>query len=179
MDQTRREVAHLLRRAGFGASPSEIDAAARAGYDATVERLVRPAAADDDDARVADLDVDRGRIDGVRLVWLHRMLRTQQPLREKMVLFWHGHLTSAVSKLGGRRGPALLDQQLGLFREHASHPWLRPYEGPTRADVDATTLHGKVLCGYQGWFRCPGDETEEGWVHWSRDPHPFDVAAPG
>ena len=23
--------------------------------------------------------------------------------------------------------------------------------------VDATTLHKKVLCGYQGWFRCPGD----------------------
>jgi len=21
--------------------------------------------------------------------------------------------------------------------------------------VDATTLHKKVLCGYQGWFRCP------------------------
>lgn len=23
--------------------------------------------------------------------------------------------------------------------------------------VDATTLDQKVLCGYQGWFRCPGD----------------------
>jgi len=123
MDQTRREVAHLLRRAGFGASPAEIDAAARASYDATVERLLRPAASDDDEARVADLDVDRGRVDGVRLVWLHRMLRTQQPLREKMVLFWHGHLTSAVSKLGGRRGPALMDQQLALFREHALGNW--------------------------------------------------------
>jgi len=33
--------------------------------------------------------------------------------------------------------------------------------------VDATTLHGKVLCGYQGWFRCPGDGGSQ-WIHWSR-----------
>jgi hypothetical protein len=35
--------------------------------------------------------------------------------------------------------------------------------------VDSTTLHHKVLCGYQGWFRCPGDRAGEGWLHWSRD----------
>ncbi len=35
--------------------------------------------------------------------------------------------------------------------------------------VDATTLRHKVLCGYQGWFRCPGDGTGDGWKHWSRD----------
>jgi hypothetical protein len=35
--------------------------------------------------------------------------------------------------------------------------------------VDATTLKRKVMCGYQGWFRCPGDPSKEGWVHWSRD----------
>ena len=36
--------------------------------------------------------------------------------------------------------------------------------------VDATTLKRKVLCGYQGWFRCPGDGTRDGWLHWSRTP---------
>jgi len=33
--------------------------------------------------------------------------------------------------------------------------------------VDTTTLHKKVLCGYQGWFRCPGDGGGK-WIHWSR-----------
>jgi hypothetical protein len=35
--------------------------------------------------------------------------------------------------------------------------------------VDATSLRGKVLCGYNGWFRCPTDGANEGWIHWSRD----------
>jgi hypothetical protein len=52
--------------------------------------------------------------------------------------------------------------------EGADEPWLRPYAGPTRADVDATTLDGKVLCGYQGWFNTPGDGTTFGFTHWGR-----------
>jgi hypothetical protein len=35
--------------------------------------------------------------------------------------------------------------------------------------IDARTLRRKVLCGYQGWFRCPGDPAQGGWQHWSRD----------
>ena len=50
----------------------------------------------------------------------------------------------------------------------ADEPWLGPYTGPTRADVDATTLDGKVLCGYQGWFNTPGDGTDFGFVHWGQ-----------
>ncbi len=45
-------------------------------------------------------------------------------------------------------------------------PWLAPYTGPTRSDVSATTLDGKVLCGYQGWFNTPGDGTNFGFAHW-------------
>ncbi|MDB5350998.1 MAG: hypothetical protein JWN86_2245 [Planctomycetota bacterium] len=35
------------------------------------------------------------------------------------------------------------------------------------AAIDAASLHHKVLCGYQGWFRCPGDPVNDGWRHWS------------
>src|SRR4051794_39752778 len=34
--------------------------------------------------------------------------------------------------------------------------------------VDASTMHHKVMVGYQGWFRCPGDPVDRGWRHWSR-----------
>jgi hypothetical protein len=63
-----------------------------------------------------------------------------------------------------------------------SGPWLTisnaasPYTNQITANsqffrlnqtVDTTSLHKKVLCGYQGWFRCPGDGGSQ-WIHWSR-----------
>ena len=41
-------------------------------------------------------------------------------------------------------------------------------EQPAAPVVEVTSLRHKVLCGYQGWFRCPGDPANEGWLHWSR-----------
>jgi hypothetical protein len=34
--------------------------------------------------------------------------------------------------------------------------------------VDAETLVGKVMCGYQGWFACEGDGLGRGWFHYSK-----------
>ncbi len=39
----------------------------------------------------------------------------------------------------------------------------------TRNAVDPSTMIGKVMCGYQGWFNCPGDGAELDWSHWARD----------
>lgn len=46
---------------------------------------------------------------------------------------------------------------------------LKPYTGPSVPGVDTSTLTGKVVCGYQGWFGTPTDGAGRGWVHWSRD----------
>lgn len=54
----------------------------------------------------------------------------------------------------------------GAFADNLDGPWLHPYIGPTRDDIDATTLDGKVLCGYQGWFDTPCDGTGSGFSHW-------------
>lgn len=50
----------------------------------------------------------------------------------------------------------------------ASEP-LEPYRGPSSPGVDVSTLSGKVMAGYQGWFNCEGDGANLGWTHWSRD----------
>ena len=36
--------------------------------------------------------------------------------------------------------------------------------------ADPSTMDGKIICGYQGWFCCPGDGNDPviGWQHWSR-----------
>ena len=44
--ELRVSLAHLYRRAGFGARPEELDAAVAAGYEATVDALVDLSAAD-------------------------------------------------------------------------------------------------------------------------------------
>ncbi len=36
----------------------------------------------------------------------------------------------------------------------------------TADTVDNSTLTGKLIMGYQGWFNCPGDGTTVGWWHW-------------
>ena len=37
------------------------------------------------------------------------------------------------------------------------------------SDADPTTLDGKLMFGYQGWFGCPGDGSPLGaWEHWFR-----------
>src|SRR5512141_361296 len=41
-----------------------------------------------------------------------------------------------------------------------------PFRGQSHPGVDATTLTGKVMCGYQGWFTAQGDGAGRGWTHW-------------
>ena len=45
-------------------------------------------------------------------------------------------------------------------------PWLSPYTGPSRDDVNANTIKGKVVAGYQGWFKTPNDLYDRGFGHW-------------
>ncbi len=43
----------------------------------------------------------------------------------------------------------------------------RPSTAAPVETVDATSLNNKVMAGYQGWFRAPGDRPGyNGWAHW-------------
>ncbi len=43
---------------------------------------------------------------------------------------------------------------------------MRPFTGASHPAVDTSTMNGKVMCGYQGWFTAEGDGAERGWAHW-------------
>ncbi|MBT3201701.1 MAG: xylosidase/arabinosidase [Phycisphaerales bacterium] len=44
---------------------------------------------------------------------------------------------------------------------------MKPYTGNRIRGVNTSTLFGKVMCGYQGWFMAEGDGGNRGWVHYS------------
>ena len=94
-------MAHLMRRAGFGAQYGELEARATKGYEATVEELLHP----DDHPNGLGLDLaERYFIEwnhftrGVPEYFAWRLINSKAQLEEKMVLFWHGILCTADSK---------------------------------------------------------------------------------
>jgi uncharacterized protein (DUF1800 family) len=109
-------IAHLYRRAGFGATPAELAAARQQGYDATLNQILTadqaPDAADAGLAQYAS-QLDLTTLAGIQQWWVIRMLSTSRPLVEKMTLFWHGHFATAISKV---RYANLMLQQNQLFR---------------------------------------------------------------
>jgi uncharacterized protein (DUF1800 family) len=129
-DPTRSNIAHLFRRAGFGARPDEIDQAVKAGYRATVESLLAGLSGPDpggDAIALPDLTntkaasgapaakraAQKQQYLALQRWWLNRMIATTTPLREKLTLIWHGHFTSAFLKV---RVVELLHRQNQLLR---------------------------------------------------------------
>ena len=56
----------------------------------------------------------------------------------------------------------------GVPRGEVIERTLQPFTGESRRGVDTSTMTGKVMCGYQGWFTCPGDGSGRGWYHWEK-----------
>ena len=115
------QLAHLLRRAGFGASWDELEQYALKGYEATVEELLYPENAP---SPLEDEDIIRRYhithnnfypVESSRTYWLRRMINTPRPLEEKLALFWHGVFATGYTKLF--QGRAVLEQ-LEMFRRH-------------------------------------------------------------
>ena len=114
MKSDRALVAHLMRRAGFGATPAELDAlTSEKTYEEIVDGLVNP-------ERFPEIDesyVERyygGEPVAVHVgKWLYRMVNTQRPLEEKMSLFLHHLFPVAWGK--SEHGPSLYSE-IAMFR---------------------------------------------------------------
>jgi len=120
LSNPRVRAAHLLRRAGFGGTVSEIDRLA--GMTSTMmtqtifDYQKTSNATLEGKLPTLDLMSAKGPTAGaVQAWWLQRMVQTARPLEEKMTLFWHGLLTSGLDKAG----PGQMYVQNQLFRKMA------------------------------------------------------------
>ena len=133
-DSLASQIAHLYRRAGFGATPAQAAAAAAAtgGYRAAVESLLDRSARDaadgvatpspiatNRDGQVETLDQRRARQQlrqrqrtDITMWWLERMVISDQPLREKLAFFWHAHFATSIDKVN--EAALMLQQNITL-----------------------------------------------------------------
>ena len=133
--------AHLLRRAGFGASRSELEQISDKPYEEIVEDLIHP-------ERFEEIDEDYLKRYNPETSyhdthpthagkWLWRMVNTKRPLEEKMALFWHHvfatghykaeHTPSIVSQIDTFRENGLTNVKqilIDLARDPAMNYWL-------------------------------------------------------
>jgi uncharacterized protein (DUF1800 family) len=86
-------MAHLMRRAGFGATFEELEARAAKGYEATVDELLNPEGQPELEKdlmmRYQPQWVSQAGLEGQQEEWTYRMINTKRPLEEKIALFWH------------------------------------------------------------------------------------------
>ena len=111
--------AHLIRRAGFGATANELDQLDNLTYDELVESLLHPI----DTSWMGEHMVRRfhheqsGMMSGFGPgeYWLYRMVTTNSPLIEKITLFWHGLFATGYPKVVHGK---VLSNQIDMFRRN-------------------------------------------------------------
>jgi uncharacterized protein (DUF1800 family) len=116
-----RAAAHLLRRAGFGASRAEIDRAIEQGLEGAVKDLFDDGPEQETQfqetfRRLSGHFVDFSDLGQLQAWWCYRMLTTRTLLREKLTLFWHGHFATSVHKV---EDVFLMHQQCEMLRRLA------------------------------------------------------------
>lgn len=140
----RASAAHLLRRAGFGGTPEEVDRLHAMGLNGAVDWLVdyrtipyEPAPPLIDSLLLEPIEraelramtpeqreqyreqrrrAEHRTLEQVRLWWIERMVESPRPLEEKMTLFWHGHFTSGMREV---RNALFMKEQNEFLRRRA------------------------------------------------------------
>jgi len=99
-------VPHLLRRAGFGAAPQELEGYRDMGFEGAVQSLLDYQATPESPlSSPPEIPLAySGRTVANELYiladwWLGKMAQTTRPLEEKMTLFWHNHFATGYSKV--------------------------------------------------------------------------------
>ncbi|MCL0029037.1 DUF1800 domain-containing protein [Dehalococcoidia bacterium] len=117
IDEETLLTAHLLRRAGFGVTPRELDKYCTMAYSDIVEALLHPGPS----STTMPTDVifrffpEYHGASGpdAYVFWGYKMITTDNPLEEKMTLFWHGIFATGNDKLNS---PQPILNQIDMFR---------------------------------------------------------------
>jgi uncharacterized protein (DUF1800 family) len=111
-------MAHLMRRAGFGAGREELEARLAKGYEATVEELLNPESEPVDRYEFLRYHPWQWKPQtGAGMhsaTWYHTLINTNRPLEEKIVLFWHHLFATGQAKVDNAHE---LVTQVDMFRE--------------------------------------------------------------
>ena len=113
-------MAHLMRRAGFGATRKKLNELAAQGYENSVDELFK---AVENPNRLSDNLIRRYHPEYSGMMgnqspganWMYRMVSTDAPLREKVGLMWHGIFATGYSKLANGK---VLHDQIRMFERH-------------------------------------------------------------
>ncbi len=127
------QATRLLQRAGFGAVPGQAEALIPLGLVGAVQSLTRPSGAavlsgppptDDEGHPLAPADA----WGHDHLWWLDRMVRTNQPLVERMALVFHDWFATSLANVS--RQQQMIDQS-NLFRSHCFGSFLDLFRAVT------------------------------------------------
>lgn len=123
-------VAHLHRRAAFGAAPERLAADTKIAPAEAVDRLIAgdDKAADGSSAAEFAKFFDRiesrlgpdGPLRRIQALWLQRMVNTPRPALEALTLFWHAHFATSDVKV---QNTGLMVAQIATLRRNAFGPF--------------------------------------------------------
>ena len=112
-------MAHLMRRAGFGATKDKLVGLMDNGYEHVVDELIEPTEeASINDPLLRRYFPDQGTnhdSTGFGAYTLFRLVTTKQPLKEKMAFFWNNIFATGYAKVTTGK---VLGDQLRMFRKH-------------------------------------------------------------
>ena len=119
-DQAFTLMAHLMRRAAFGATPDEMDALAARRYEEQVDELLEPEKhgvppIDDSILTRVFPSIYGGFSKEATNHHVWHLLNNPRPLEEKMALFWHSVFATGVTKIDNANE---LIRQMNMFRAH-------------------------------------------------------------
>ncbi|TWT94137.1 hypothetical protein Pla108_38490 [Botrimarina colliarenosi] len=118
-----QRVVHLHRRAGFGADWETLQRDLGEGPEAAIDRLLKPQVDEGFErlaATIGDAATASGNPNRLKAWWVFRMLKSPDPLGERLTLLWHNHFATSNRKVDNL---VWMREQNDLLRRYSRAPF--------------------------------------------------------